>query len=146
MLLDHLESLMVLDPSNVSNVKGGVTPSDFVSVKLHQGGVVQEPPSPTMGRQPEGPPPSNPYHNLDPLLRLIGPANEATIIVEGQQFLVLAKFFCLFLWLCINVLHDVGECCESVPLDRTGSYISISINITKILACVVQVDAFIISL
>ena len=57
-----------------------------------------------------------------------------------------AKFFCLFLWLCINVLHDIGECCESVPLDRTGSYISISINITKILACVVQVDAFIISL
>ena len=26
------------------------------------------------------------YHNLDPLLRLIGPANEATIIVEGQGF------------------------------------------------------------
>ena len=58
-----------------------------------------------------------------------------------------AKFFCLFLlWLCINVLHDVGECCESVPLDCTGSYVSISINIAKILACVVQVDAFIISL
>ena len=57
-----------------------------------------------------------------------------------------AKFFCLFLWLCINVLRDFGECCESVPLDRTGSYVSISINITKILACVVQVDAFIISL
>ena len=57
-----------------------------------------------------------------------------------------AKFFCLFLWLCINVLRDVGECCESVPLDRTGSYISISINITRILVCVVQVDAFIISL
>ena len=57
-----------------------------------------------------------------------------------------AKFFCLFLWLCINVLHDVGECCESVPLDCTGSYVSISINITRILACVVQVDAFIISL
>ena len=57
-----------------------------------------------------------------------------------------AKFFCLFLWLCINVLRDIGECCESVPLGRTGSYVSISINITKILASVVQVDAFIISL
>ena len=57
-----------------------------------------------------------------------------------------AKFFCLFLWLCINVLRNVGECCESVPLDCTGSYGSISINITKILARVVQVDAFIISL
>ena len=34
-----------------------------------------------------------------------------------------AKVFCLFLWLCINVLCDVGECCESVPLDHTGSYI-----------------------
>ena len=29
------------------------------------------------------------YHNQDPLLRLIGLANEATIIVEGQRFLVL---------------------------------------------------------
>ena len=26
------------------------------------------------------------YHNPDPLLRLIGPANEATLIVEGQKF------------------------------------------------------------
>ena len=26
------------------------------------------------------------YHNPDPLLRLIGPANEATIIAEGQRF------------------------------------------------------------
>ena len=26
------------------------------------------------------------YHNPDPLLRLIGPANEATIVVEGQEF------------------------------------------------------------
>ena len=26
------------------------------------------------------------YHNPDPLLRLIGPANEAIIIVEGQEF------------------------------------------------------------
>ena len=57
-----------------------------------------------------------------------------------------AKFFFLFLWLCINVLRDIGECCKSVALDCTGSYVSISINITKILACVVQVDAFIISL
>ena len=29
------------------------------------------------------------YHNPDPLLRLIGPANETTIIVEGQKFLSL---------------------------------------------------------
>ena len=42
------------------------------------------------------------------------------------------------------ILRDFGECCESVPLDRPGSYISISIKIyiTIILACVVQVDAF----
>ena len=26
------------------------------------------------------------YHNPDPLVRLIGPANEAIIIVEGQEF------------------------------------------------------------
>ena len=29
------------------------------------------------------------YHNLDPLLRLIDLANEATVIVEGQRFLAL---------------------------------------------------------
>ena len=29
------------------------------------------------------------YHNPDPLLRLIGPANETTIIVEGQKFVAL---------------------------------------------------------
>ena len=29
---------------------------------------------------------SEKYHNPDPLLRLIGPANEATVIVEGQKF------------------------------------------------------------
>ena len=29
------------------------------------------------------------YHNPDPLLRLIGLANEATIMIEGQQFLAL---------------------------------------------------------
>ena len=29
------------------------------------------------------------YHNPDPLLQLIGPANEATILIEGQQFLAL---------------------------------------------------------
>ena len=33
----------------------------------------------------EGPPPNNP----DPLLQLIGPANEAIILIEGQQFLAL---------------------------------------------------------
>ena len=42
------------------------------------------------------------------------------------------------------ILHDFGECCESVPLDPPGSYVSISIKIyiTIILARVVQVDAF----
>ena len=29
---------------------------------------------------------ANKYHNPYPLLRLIGPANEATIVVEGQKF------------------------------------------------------------
>ena len=60
-----------------------------------------------------------------------------------------AKFFCLFLlWLCINILRDFGECCESVPLDRPWSYVSISINIyiTIILARVVQVDALVLSI
>ena len=42
------------------------------------------------------------------------------------------------------ILRDFGECCESVPLDCPGSYISISIKIyiTIKLAHVVQVDAF----
>ena len=46
-------------------------------------------------------------------------------------------FFCLYL--------TFGECCESVPSDHTGSYVSISIkHITIILARFVQVDAFIV--
>ena len=53
-----------------------------------------------------------------------------------------SSFACFFSGCAYNILHDFGECCESVPLDHTGSYISSSINITKILACVVQVDAF----
>ena len=42
------------------------------------------------------------------------------------------------------ILRDFGECCESIPLDRPGSYVSISIKIyiTIILARVIQVDAF----
>ena len=49
---------------------------------------------------------------------------------NSYQWMSTAKFFCLFLlWLFINILRDFGECCESVPLDRSGSYISISINI-----------------
>ena len=42
------------------------------------------------------------------------------------------------------ILYSFGECCKSVPLDRPGSYVSISIKIyiTIILARVVQVDAF----
>ena len=71
-----------------------------ISVKLHWRGVVWEPPSQTMGSQPKGSPPSNlspqqyicKYHRWSKNIitrtpkRLIGPANEATIIVEGQQF------------------------------------------------------------
>ena len=60
-----------------------------------------------------------------------------------------AKFFCMLtglsFWFCLSILRNFGECCESVPLDRSGSYISISIKqciyITRILAHVVQVDA-----
>ena len=52
---------MVLDPSSVLNVEGGSSQVTLsVSVKLHWGGgVVWEPPSPMMDRQPEHPPPSN---------------------------------------------------------------------------------------
>ena len=73
--------------------------------------------------------------------KIEGKYNENMQSNNGQYS---ARFFCLFLWLCwcINVLRNIGECCESVPLNRTGSYVSISINITRILACVVQVDAF----
>ena len=91
----------------------------------------------------------NPLHLLVSLHLLRDNCAEPTSCLVchwSLRFTSTAKFFCLFLWLYINVLRDVGECCESVPLDHTGSYVSISINITKILACVVQVDAFIISL
>ena len=58
---------------------------------------------------------------------------------------VQSSFACFFSGCALNILRDFGERCESAPLDRTGSYVSISINITKILACVVQVDAFLLS-
>ena len=62
--------------------------------------MVRDNPSQTMDQTPEGPPPPEPvssidmkisqvaekYHNPDPLLRLTGPANEATISIEGQEF------------------------------------------------------------
>ena len=53
-------------------------------------------------------------------------------------------YFSFLLWLCINILCDFEECCESVPLDHPGSYISISIYIYITIICtrVVQVDAF----
>ena len=34
----------------------------------------------------------------------------------------------VFLWFCISIIHDFVECCESVPLDRSGSNVSISIK------------------
>ena len=63
-----------------------------------------------------------------------------------MQSKVLLPGWIVFLWFCISILRDFGECCESVPLDRSGSYVSISIKlyiyiyITRILARVVQVD------
>ena len=71
-------------------------------------------------------------------LKVISPYNNGSSKCD-------ARFFCLFLlWVCINILRNFGECCKSVPLDRPGSYVSISINIyiIIILARVVQVDAF----
>ena len=79
------------------------TPKKIVSilVKLHQGGSGTGTSLPTNGQEirrssSQQPVSStiymkvsqvvNRYHNPDPLLRLIGPANEATIIVEGQKF------------------------------------------------------------
>ena len=104
---DHLESPMVLDPFNVSNVRDGVIPSDFVGlnlVKLHPEGSGIGTSLPNDGHATRGSSSQQPvssiidmqvsrvvqkYHNPDPLLRLIGLANGATIIVEGQQILAL---------------------------------------------------------
>ena len=57
----HIENLMGLDPSNVSDLEGGVTLKGFaITFKLHPGGMVRDNPSPTMDRRPEGPTPQNP--------------------------------------------------------------------------------------
>ena len=40
-----------------------------------------------------------------------------------------------YIYIYIYILHDFGECCESVPLDRPGSYISISIKIYNYNTC-----------
>ena len=66
---------------------------------------------------------------------------------KGNSFLLVimqGSLVLFLLWLCINYIVLFGECCESVPLDRSGSYVSISMKqyITRILALVVQVDAF----
>ena len=51
MLQALLVNLMVPGQYSVLSVEGEATPLPMsVSVKLHLGGVVQEPPSPTMGR------------------------------------------------------------------------------------------------
>ena len=102
---DHLESLMVLDPSMFQMLGMGspqVTLS--ISVKLHLGESGMGTSLPNNGQETQGPSSQQPvsstidmqisrvvqkYHNPDPLLRLIGPANEATIIVERQQILAL---------------------------------------------------------
>ena len=71
-----------------------------IPVKLHQGRVVQESPrqqaddlrvllpaTHLLSNRYANIPGVQKYHNQDPLLRLIGLANETTIIVEGQRFL-----------------------------------------------------------
>ena len=76
-----------------------------ISVKLHPGGSGTGNSLPSNGQTTGGSLPqqspvsstigmkishvAEKYHNPDPLLRLIGPANEATVIVEGQEFLSL---------------------------------------------------------
>ena len=75
-----------------------------ISVKLHLGGSGMGTSLPDNGQATQGSSSQQPvsstidmqiswvvqkYHNLDPLLRLIGLANEATIIVERQKFLAL---------------------------------------------------------
>ena len=105
---------MVLDSFNVSNVGDGVTPSDSV----HPGGSSTGTSLPNNGQATQGPSSQQPlssaidmqiswvvqkYHNLNPLLRLIGPANEATIIVEGQQILALVD----------SGYHSLFQVCQS---------------------------------
>ena len=75
-----------------------------IPVKLHQGGSDTEASLPGRGQATKEFTSKKPissvtdmhisregqrYHNPNPLSQLIGPANEATIIIEGQQFLAL---------------------------------------------------------
>ena len=80
---------------------------------------------------------------------LINQGYKVTPTTHKEVCKVLISIYVRFLSISSQVVHkyilrDFGECCESVPLDCPGSYISISIKIyiTIILACVVQVDAF----
>ena len=66
-------------------------------------------------------------------------------IMQGPYFYLCKALLPISSWVVHKyILYDFGECCESVPLDCPGSYISISIKIyiTLIFARVVQVDAF----
>ena len=65
--------------------------------------------------------------------------------MQGPYFYLCKVLLPIYSWVVHKyVLRDFGECCENVPLDCPGSYVSISIKIyiTIILAHVVQVDAF----
>ena len=93
---------MFLDQFNASDVEDGVIPKDFaIMFKLYQGGNGMGQSLPDDGKGTRRSSSTKPvsstidmkilqvaekYHNPDPLLRLIGPANEATTIVEGQKF------------------------------------------------------------
>ena len=104
-LLDLSGKLMVQGPYNVLNVGDGDTQNAYVHTsQTTPGGSGTGTSLPDNGQMTQGSSPQQPvsstidmqiskvvqkYHILDPLLRLIGPTNEAIIIVEGQRFLVL---------------------------------------------------------
>ena len=58
------------------------------------------------------------YHNPDPLLRLIGPANETTIIVEGQRFLALIDS-----WAQLSAMSELLVHALRLPVHRLNTLI-----------------------
>ena len=69
-----------------------------------------------------------------------------TVVSSKKENVEGARFFCLFLWLCIIYCMALGNIARVYPWIIQGLMFYQHQYKSKILACIVQVDAFIISL
>ena len=76
------------------------------------------------------------YHNPDPLLRLIGPANEAAIIVEGQEFPALIDS-----GVQLSTMSEVLVQALKLPVHKLNTLIEAEVSGGNTIPCVGYVEA-----